>query len=151
MTCNILVSRPLKCHLPMQAGGYYLLCYYILFCTKPTYLTARAWPFSIDFNDNNLDAVPKNARGRGTGNYYITLYQYCMNLIKVQVDNTIEIRGQVAHTIYIHSSDYHSKPQSHRVYSCKFPISTVISLQYNNTDFSLLFMRMVVRGEGNTT
>ena len=24
MTCNILVSRPLKCHLTMRAGGYYL-------------------------------------------------------------------------------------------------------------------------------
>ena len=59
MTYNIFVSRPLKCHLPMQAGGYYLLCYYILFCTKPTYLTARAWPFSIDFNDNNFGCGTK--------------------------------------------------------------------------------------------
>ena len=65
MTYNILVSRPLKCHLPMRVGSYYLLCYYILFCTKPTDLTARVWPFSIDFNDNNFGCVPKNACGRG--------------------------------------------------------------------------------------
>ena len=49
MTYNIPVSHPLKCHLPMRAGSYYLLCYYILFCTKPTYLTARVWPFTIHF------------------------------------------------------------------------------------------------------
>ena len=48
---TVLVSLPLKCHLPMWAGGYYLLCYYILFYA---YLTAGAWPFSIDFNDSNF-------------------------------------------------------------------------------------------------
>ena len=74
MTYNniIFVSRPLKCHLPMRVGGYYLLCYYILFCTKPAYLTVGAWPFSIDFNDNNFGCGTKNACGRETGNYYIT-------------------------------------------------------------------------------
>ena len=42
--------HPQKCHIPMRAGSY-LLCCYILFCTKPGNLTARAWPFSIDFNN----------------------------------------------------------------------------------------------------
>ena len=61
MTYNIFVpvSRPLKCNLPMWTGGYCLLCYYILFCTKPAYLTARAWPFSIDFNDNHFGCGTK--------------------------------------------------------------------------------------------
>ena len=72
MTYNILVSCPLKCHLPMQAGGYYLLCYYILFCTKPAYLTARAWQFSIYFNDNNFRCGTKKYTWAGDGNYYIT-------------------------------------------------------------------------------
>ena len=71
MTYNILVSCPLKYHLPMRVGGYYLLCYYILCCTKPAFLTARAWPFSIDFNDNNFGCGTKNACGRGTGNYQL--------------------------------------------------------------------------------
>ena len=42
----------------MRVGGYYL-CYYMLFCTKPTYLTVRAWPFSIDFNDNDFGCGTK--------------------------------------------------------------------------------------------
>ena len=67
MTYNILVSRPLKCHVPMRAGGYYLLCYYILFCTKPAYLTAGAWPFSIDFNNNFRCGTKKCT---WAGNYY---------------------------------------------------------------------------------
>ena len=72
MTYNIFVSRPLKCHLPMRAGGYYLLRYYILFCTKPAYLTAGAWPFSMISMITTLDAVPKNACRWEMGNYYNT-------------------------------------------------------------------------------
>ena len=63
----ILVSRPLKWYLPMWAGSYYLLCYYVLFCTKPTYLTARAWPFSVDFNDNNFGCGTKKCMQVGDG------------------------------------------------------------------------------------
>ena len=51
----------------MRAGGYYLLCYYILFCTKPAYLTARTWPFSIDFNDNNFGCGTKKCMWVGDG------------------------------------------------------------------------------------
>ena len=47
MTYNILVSCPLKCH--THAGGRLLLIMLLhIFCTKPAYLTARAWPFSYD-------------------------------------------------------------------------------------------------------
>ena len=54
MTYNILVSRPLKC---THAGGqllFIMLLHNIVLYIKPANLTARAWPFSIDFNDNNL-------------------------------------------------------------------------------------------------
>ena len=73
MTYNKLVSRPLKCHLPTRAGTYYLLCYYISFCTKPAYLTSRAWPFSLDFNDNNFGCGTKKCMRAGDGKL---LYHY---------------------------------------------------------------------------
>ena len=75
MTCNILVSRPMKMVLT-HAGRWLLfimLLQVILFCTKPAYLTARTWQFSIDSMIITSDAVPKNARGRGTGNRSIIL------------------------------------------------------------------------------
>ena len=76
MTYNIVVSRPLKYNLPMRVGGYYLLCYYILFCTKPAYLTARAWPFSIHFNDNNFGCgTHKQCTRAGDGKLY---YKSCL-------------------------------------------------------------------------
>ena len=52
----------------MWAGSYYLLRYYILFCTKPANLTAGGVAFSIDFNDViTLDAVPKPHAARAGG------------------------------------------------------------------------------------
>ena len=43
---------------PMQVGGYYLLCYYILFCTKQQ---QRCGIFSMIITS---DAVPKNGDGK---------------------------------------------------------------------------------------
>ena len=72
MPCNILVSRPLKCHLTMRAGGYYL--FFIVYYIIPSLLIIErlgAWPIAQSMIIT-LDAVPKNACGRVTGNYYIT-------------------------------------------------------------------------------
>ena len=72
MTYNKLVSCPLKCHLAMRVGGYYLLfiIYYALFYTKPANLTAGAWPFSLDFNGNNF-RYGTHRKCMRAGNYYI--------------------------------------------------------------------------------
>ena len=44
-----------------------LLCYYVLLCTKLTYLTAKAWPFPIGFNNNNFGGGTKNCMRAGDG------------------------------------------------------------------------------------
>ena len=71
MTYNILVSHPLKMPLTHAAGPaviiYYGIINIILFCTKPAYLTARAWPSSIDFNGNNFGCGTKKRMQAGDG------------------------------------------------------------------------------------
>ena len=64
-----------------HAGGrllLILLCYYVLLCTKLTYLTAKAWPFPIGFNNNNFGGGTKKCMRAGDGKllYYKSWPQY---------------------------------------------------------------------------
>ena len=89
----------------MWAGGYYLLCYYILFCTKPTYLTARVWPFSIDFNDNNFGCGTKKCMRAGDRKllYYKSWPNY-EGLIHPQCYTLIVLIRKYAQSCYVYAT-----------------------------------------------
>ena len=46
---------------------FIIVCYYILFYTKSACLTARVWPFSMHFNDNNFGCSTKKCTRAGGG------------------------------------------------------------------------------------
>ena len=76
----------------MQVDSYYLLCYYILFCTKSAaYLTARAWPFSIHFNDNNFGCGIKKCTRVGDGKLLYYKSWPNVKFIKVNVPRLEQI------------------------------------------------------------
>ena len=73
--------------------GRAVIIYYVivLFCTKPTSLTARAWPFSIDFNDNNFRCGAKKCIRAGDGK--LLYYKSWPKLSLMMTINRLNFKG----------------------------------------------------------